>query len=101
MEKANRLQLLRSRLKALGGYVSIPRHEPKRPYVPRLHHSSQCVRTDQFVREMPHDWLSKADSRPLRTLRATRTVRKTALTRIAERWDERKSIAAPRNRSRF
>jgi hypothetical protein len=93
MDKAERAQLLRARLKALGGYRSVPKREPKRAYVRRHYRCSVCVRVEQHVRELPLAWISVpvAQPDPL-ALQPRRIARKSPLWAIAAKWQERPRI---------
>lgn len=94
MTKADRLNMLRERARALGvrrfvGRVcmAVPRREIKRRYF--RHVLQDCA--DPRAHETLKRWVKVPDAAPDHAaLKPHRIGRKTALTRIAERWDERR-----------
>jgi len=93
MDKADRAQLLRQRLKSLGGCAPIPKATrrgqaaTRRPFLNFIH-----LAIEQHSHEMPKKWVYSPDpaSKAHLTPITSRTERKSALGRIADRWEERK-----------
>lgn len=101
MDKATRRELLKARLRALGGYHPLVRAEAKR----RIWTPSKPF---QFVHPMgfagrpgfPSEWVTKADpvSDEPKVSPDRRTKGDSIPTRIAARWDERKTIPPKRKK---
>ena len=101
VNKEQRVQMIRAGLLRMRGnyFVGSCARKEKREIRRRYFRNYIHLCVGEHVKEMPQDWITTSDKgRDPIALRTARTGRKTALTRIAERWDERKQFAAPRNR---
>ncbi len=97
MDKAQRAELLRHRFKAKWGVLFIARGA-KKP-VQRSSTFSRAYPFGVSLCETRCEWVTLPDASRDDLLPAKkRQSGALALTRIAERWDERKKFAAPRNR---
>lgn len=88
MENKMRVQLLRDRLNAVRGYAlpAWPKAKAARREIHPSHFRNFIhLAVGQHVREMPKQWVARADAKPKVAVNALRKARKSPLIAIAEK----------------
>lgn len=104
MEKSERAKLLRARLRAVRGYdlpPIVPAKRRPKPEPKGVYHADPYG-CPQHPAELPIKWVFAPEDKPERPAFETRRIaRKSALQRIADRWDERKLLPKPPQKSKL